>query len=311
MFTSDKVQLWRSRRLTMELSWLNKLRIVISITVGIFFIGFLAWPLAAPPDPLSPIRISNFTIGGVVLLLGLVLVVGFVAYFLSWPYGREIGILAVPSGLAVWAIRSGSMATLMLTAPDVTQRQQLYRTLTLEPFFWLLVIALGHIGVLLAHTLRPAGDTIALPIKPKFGPSRFVNAVVALIVSSVIASLCVRIFAREATTFTKVLVAQPATGQIVFAILATYAVAGFVTKKFLDADHIWTTISASIVIAFSIATYGKQITIEQIAYHPVTFFPNAVVSILPVQMIAFGTLGSVAGYWLAVRFEYWRKHECK
>jgi hypothetical protein len=311
MFANDKVQLWRSRRLTMELSWLNKLRITVSMTVGVLIIGFLAWPLAAPLDPLGPIRISNFTIGGVILLLGLALTVGFVAYFLSWPYGREIGILAVPSGLAVWAINSGSMAKLMLTAQDITQRQELYRTLTFEPFFWLLVIALGHIGVLLAHTLRPAHDTIALQIKTKFGPGRFINAAIALIVSSVIASLCVRIFAREATTFTKALVAQPATGQIVFAILAAYAVAGFVTKKFLDADHIWTTISASIVIAFSIATYGRQITIEQIAYNPATFFPNAVVSILPVQMITFGTLGSVAGYWLAVRFEYWRKHESK
>jgi hypothetical protein len=295
----------------MELSWFNKFRIAVSITVGVLIIGFLAWPLAAPPDPLGPVRISNLTIGGAMFLLVLALMVGFVAYFLSWPHGREIGILAVPSGLAVWAIRSGSMATLMLTAPDVTQRQEMYKTLMFEPFFWLLVIVLGHIGVLLAHTLRPAYDNIVLQLKTKFSPGRFINAAVALIISCVIALLCVRIFAREATTFTKALVAQPATGQIVFAILATYAVAGFVTKKFLDADHIWATISTSIVIAYSIATYGRQITVEQIAYHPATFFPNAVVSILPVQMIAFGTLGSVAGYWLAIRFEYWRKHESK
>jgi len=295
----------------MGLSWLNKFRIAVSITVGVLIIGLLAWPLAAPLDPLGPVKVSNLTIGGAILLLGLALMVGFVAYFLSWPHGREIGILAVPSGLAVWAIRSGSMATLMLTAPKVTQRRELYRMLTVESFFWLLVIALGYIGVLSAHKLRPAGDTIAPQIKTKFSTRRFLNAAFALIVSSVIASLCVRFFAREATTFAKAFVAQPATGQIVFAVLAAYTVAGFVIKKFLDADHIWTTISASVVIAFSIETYVRQITIEQIAYHPATFFPSAIVSILPVQMIAFGALGSVAGYWLAVRFEYWRKHESK
>jgi hypothetical protein len=30
-----------------------------------------------------------------------------------------------------------------------------------------------------------------------------------------------------------------------------------------------------------------------------------------VQMVAFGALGSVAGYWMAIRFDYWRKHEMK
>jgi len=44
---------------------------------------------------------------------------------------------------------------------------------------------------------------------------------------------------------------------------------------------------------------------------PAAFFSNSVVSILPVQMVAFGTLGSVAGYWMAIRFEFWRKHEVK
>jgi hypothetical protein len=44
---------------------------------------------------------------------------------------------------------------------------------------------------------------------------------------------------------------------------------------------------------------------------PAAFFPNSVISILPIQMVAFGTLGSVAGYWMAIRYEYWRKHEMK
>jgi len=28
-------------------------------------------------------------------------------------------------------------------------------------------------------------------------------------------------------------------------------------------------------------------------------------------MVAFGTIGSIAGYWMAIRYDYWRKHEIK
>jgi hypothetical protein len=41
------------------------------------------------------------------------------------------------------------------------------------------------------------------------------------------------------------------------------------------------------------------------------FFSNAAISILPVQMVAFGTLGSITGYWLAVRYKYRREHKAE
>jgi hypothetical protein len=44
---------------------------------------------------------------------------------------------------------------------------------------------------------------------------------------------------------------------------------------------------------------------------PAIFFSNTIIAVLPVQMIAFGALGSVAGYWMAFRYDYWRKHEMK
>jgi len=42
---------------------------------------------------------------------------------------------------------------------------------------------------------------------------------------------------------------------------------------------------------------------------PAVFFSNAAASVLPSQMVAFGTLGSVAGYWMAARYDHWRKYE--
>jgi hypothetical protein len=41
---------------------------------------------------------------------------------------------------------------------------------------------------------------------------------------------------------------------------------------------------------------------------PVLFFSKAVLSVLPIQMVAFGTLGAIWGYWMAVQYAHWRKH---
>jgi hypothetical protein len=47
---------------------------------------------------------------------------------------------------------------------------------------------------------------------------------------------------------------------------------------------------------------------QLVVRYPPAFFYSPVISILPVQMVAFGALGSIAGYWLAVRYDYWRKY---
>jgi len=103
--------------------------------------------------------------------------------------------------------------------------------------------------------------------------------------------------------------AQPAVGQIVFAVLVSFGIAAFVVKKFLNVSYICPTVASALVTAFAVSAYVKQDVLQHLIQHwPAVFFSNAVTSILPVQMVAFGSLGSIAGYWLAVRYNYWRKH---
>ncbi len=106
--------------------------------------------------------------------------------------------------------------------------------------------------------------------------------------------------------------AQPTVGQIVFAVLVSFGLAAFVVKRFLHASYIWPTIASALVTAFAISIYVKKDVLQYLVQNwPAAFFSNAVISILPVQMVAFGTLGSIIGYWAAVRYDYWRKHEMK
>jgi len=290
----------------MELSWAMKLRIAVAAAIGVIVIGFLGWRLAEPT-----VATGSVSLGGAGTLVILALLAGFVAYFVSWPYGREIGILAVPFGLAVWAVRSGSMAGLMQLNPTVAQRQELIASLRWEPVVWLLVVAAGCVGPLVCDKALSSRKADEKEGKPKSNPIQYLNAITALAGSGVIAQFFLRVFAQDVSIVDDRLgsvVAQPATGQIVFAVLASFGLGAFVVKKLLDAGYAWPIISTSLVTVFALSVYAKNMPYLA-AHWPAAFFSNAVVCVLPVEMVAFGTLGSVAGYWMAIRYEFWRKHE--
>lgn len=292
-----------------------RLRIAAAVATGAVLIGFLAWPLAASPEPFAAVLARNISFTGKINLAGLAFLAGFIAYFLSWPYGREIGILAAPSGLAVWAVRSGNMTDLVRLYPALPQRQALFAALKWEPVFWLAIVAAGFAGVLLGQKIHPKAKQNKSREKPNSQTHIYLNAAIALVGSGLIAQFCIRIFAQDVSIFDNKLgsvIAQPAVGQIVFAVLASFGIAAFVVKKLLNASYIWPIITSAFVTAFAISIYIKQDVLQHLVQQwPAVFFSNAITSILPVQMVAFGTLGSIAGYWLAVRYDYWRKHEIK
>lgn len=300
----------------MELSWLMRLRIAAAAAIGIVLIGFLAWPLAAP-EPFGVVSVFADGIGlsdiiTLAALASLAFLAGLLAYFLTWPYGREIGVLAVPFGLAIWAVRCGSMAGLMRIKPSFGERQDLFAALKWEPLFWLVVLAAGFAGVLVGGKIRARPEPGEAKDDSTSNSSVYSSAVVALIGSALIAQLCIAVLARDVKMFDNKLgsvVAQPAIGQIVFAVCISFGLAAFVFKKFLNVSYLWPTIASGVLTFFAIITYVRQDMLEYLVRRwPAPFFPNVVISILPVQMVAFGALGSIAGYWLAVRYNYWRKH---
>jgi hypothetical protein len=291
-----------------ELSWPVKLKVTATLLVGIILIGFLA-PLGTPVEPFGVISVPTF--GGAVTLAGLAVLAGFIGYFLSWPNGREIGILAVPAGLAIWAVRGGNMAELMRLAPTLAQRQVLFASLKWEPIFWLAIVAAGFGGVLIGQYLVSRLSSL-VPRSFVLRLSSLVPRILAVVGSVFIAQFCIGIFAQDVRIPDHRLgsvMAQPAVGQIVFAVLVSFGIAAFLVKKFLDASYIWPIVASALVTGFAVITYIKEDTLQYLVeHHPPIFFSRVVTSILPVQMVAFGVLGSIAGYWLAVRYNYWRKH---
>lgn len=296
----------------MELTSINKLRIAAVAALGMLVLGFLAWPLAAPADPLSPVRAWNIGASGTLVLLVLAFGLGFAGYFVAWPHGREIGILTVPFGLTIWAGRSGPMRVLTQACPQPSEREALASSLRFEPLYWLLVVAAGFAGVLLAQYLRAPsaqpGDEPATRDRP--GSSMYVTVALALAGAVLIANFFLGVFAQDVATSRNMVPTQPPVGQIVFAVIAAFAVAAFLVKKFTNLSYLWPALASALVLGFAQVFYDGAPVLRQFAEtRPATSFPHSTLAILPVQLVALGALGSVLGYWLAVRYDWWRQHE--
>ncbi len=295
----------------MELTSIDKLRIAAVAALGMVVLGFLAWPLASPADPLAPVRAWNIGASGTLALLVLAFGLGFAGYFVAWPHGREIGILAVPFGLTIWAGRSGPMRVLTQACPQPSDREALASSLRFEPVYWLLIVAAGFAGVLLAQYLRaPSAQAQDEPAASDRPSSTYVTVALALAGTVLIANFFLGVFAQDVATSRNMAPTQPPVGQIIFAVIAAFAVAAFLVKKLTNLGYLWPALASAFVLAFAQAFYDGAKVLRQFAEtRPATSFPHSTLAILPVQLVALGTLGSILGYWLAVRYDWWRKHE--
>jgi hypothetical protein len=290
-----------------------KLRIAASMAAGVVLIGILGWPLAAPAEPFGTVSITAGTvsIGGAVVLGALALLAGFIGCFVSHPYGREIGILAAPAGLTFWALRSGNMVNLIRrTAP--ANQHEMFAALRWEPLFWLAIVAAGFAGVMLAQKLNQRIWAVKAVQKSQTTLNMKLNIIIALAASVLIPQLFISVFAQNVRLIDQKLgsvVAQPTTGQIVFAVFVSFGIAAFVVNKFLNVSYICPIIASAFVTALATFSYGRNDVLQHLSSNwPTIFFSHAVLSISPLQIVALGTLGSIAGYWMAVRYKYWRKH---
>jgi hypothetical protein len=219
-----------------------KLRIAASAATGAVLIGLLFWPLAAPPEPFGTVSLLGGTITafGAVFLAVLAFLTGLAAYFVSWPHGREIGILAVPTGLAIWGIRSGSMVNLIRRTTAANQ-PELFAALRWEPLFWLAIVTAGFAGVLLAQKIKAGPGPEKTKEKSKSGGIININIILALVASVVIAQLFINVFAqgiRLPDPKIGSVVAQPCVEQIVYGVFISFGLAAFAVKKFLNVSYL-------------------------------------------------------------------------
>ena len=300
------------------ISWLRGLRIAVAMAIGAVLLGFLAWPLVKPARPLGAITLltGDITFLDTITCIFLAYIASFIAYFVSYPLGRKIATLTAPTGLAVWAILTGNMTSLLNLNSSLAQHQALYNALRWEGFFWLIIIAAGYLGVLSADRIARSKPKPAEAEKNhKFNTNKLLGLLTACIVIVIITHFGVGIFAQDVKMFDSQIgsvVGQPEVGQIAFALIIAFGIAAFVAKKFLETDYVLSTIATALLTLFTITICANtDVLRHMVNTWPVAFFPRSTIAILPLQIVAFGATGSIAGYWMAVQYVQWRKQAKK
>ncbi len=299
--------------LQMELTLTMKLRIAAVCAVGILIIGFGSFGLVRPATPMDAISFyaGDFGVFQIICCAAIAFVTGVIAYFVAYPYGKQIAPLAGAAGLAAWTFRSGSMASLLQTNTTLELREQLYAKAPIESILWIAVLAAGFAGpFVVAKLIKLKQAETPDILNPKPGKNQGVNIAIAMVLTVIIAEFAIGIFAQDVKLFDSQLTSvtgQPGNGQIAFAVILSFAIAAFVVKYYLSVSYVYTTLSAALLVIWTVQRHVNPTIEYMTGYWPANIFPQASCAILPLQMISFAAIGSMAGYWFAIHWAFSRK----
>lgn len=297
-----------------NVSWLMRVRAIASLAVGAALLGGLGWPLVKPdlPETAVSVMACSMTIPKMLMLALLAFGSGFAAYFVSWPAGRIFAPYAAPMGMAVWAMAGGLMQQLIMDHHDAVKRAALYAALRWEGLLWLALGLAGYVGVLAAATLCGHRLTILIAQNDRNGlplAKRLPTAALALVASGVIAWLAVGFLVqdiRQPDPQLGSVLGQPGARQIAFGVFASFCLAAYAVKYLLKVAYTPVVLAAPMV---SLAAMHRLLSAGQLDYlaqnWSAAYFSNAITAITPLQMVAFGTLGAITGYWMVVKFNHW------
>ncbi len=287
--------------LPVEQHWLDKVRIGAVLTLGAAVIGVFCWPLIAPHTDRGAVAFygSSISFFDALLVLPAAFATGAAAYFIGWPHGRHTALAAVPMGVGIWGLRSGTMSGLLAYNNDLQHHHDIYMSLRWEGIFWLLVIAAGYFGVRAAAALCKDNT----PWEQEMKKHQAGDLVLPLVVTCAIAWPLVIFLAQSPKLPTKefgTIYSQPHNAQIAFALMAAFGVAGYAVKRFMKVRFEIPLISTAL-FSLAAAIYSGRDSLQSISMNmPAAYFASPICAILPIQTIAFGTIGILIGYSIAV-----------
>ena len=136
-----------------------------------------------------------------------------------------------------------------------------------------------------------------------------------MVLTLVITHIAIGIFAQDVRMFDSKygsVIGQPGNGQVAFAVIVSFGIAAFVTKRYLYTNFIYAAVSAPLLTIWSIKSYANPNVLEYMAkYWPANFFVRSTAAILPLQMVCFAVIGSIAGYWIAVQMAHAKNEDAE
>lgn len=301
-----------------SVSWVIRLRTCLALAVGIFVMGYLAWPMVKPIYPGSAVTFFEGAISTpeAVILVVLAFIVGFVGYFASYPYGTRIALLAVPAGIAVWSFRGGAMSDLLRINHSLEERLAVYSALRWEGVYWLLLALSGALGVMVASfIIQPRGMKPVEDDRMNLKKDNIATIAVSFFVAVVVTHVAMLLLIQDVRMYDSQLgtvIGQPEKAQVAFGVLTAFALAAFLIKLFLKMSYIIPALGSAVYVFVGYRISARRDVLEYMAGNwPVSFFPMSIAGVLPVEIVSYGVIGSIVGYWIAIKYEQWRREEAK
>ena len=310
------------------ISGITKIKILIVLGVSGLLFAWLGWSWVRPTDAQDSLTVvmSGHALRVVLAVLILGLIGTAIGVWVGKPYGRQLGMLAIPAGLTVWAIQAGNMERLLMRHSEAGARVGFFYGLIGDSIIWFAVVVLGATAAWLAAdklgTTRPergnmpapetAGKDISTKSKGnslanKLMENAWVRGISGLIVGGMVAIMLVKILgqARQVRLSEQPVVEAsmvPTIGQIIFAVGVGFFLAGLAAHQLTEIPlpHL---LAAPLLVSVVAYIYGAQDwIIESLNGGGAAFVPVSVTfaTILPVQYIGVGTLAVILGYYYSV-----------
>ncbi|MBN2375650.1 MAG: hypothetical protein JXD22_04575 [Sedimentisphaerales bacterium] len=320
----------------MYITAMVKIKMALVLAVGGVVFGTVGWALVRPEQPGGAFTVvmGGKAAGVLLSMAALGVVVCLAGSVIGTVHGRYIGQMAIPAGLTVWAIRTGSMDSLLLSHSSVASRASMFHGLMFEVLIWLGVVLLGCwlservFGLLLQGGGDGVGDnkivevsgevSIAKKGKDSDGGwldgglnSKWLSRVLAVLISCIIGFVLMKLLARSGVPHFNAAETirvgnVPATKQIVFAVGAAFFL-GTLAAHQLFRVKLWYYLLAPAIVAWvGYAWAGYLVSLSPLEGISPHFVHASVVfaTVLPVQFLGIGSLATIVGFWYSTQMHH-------
>ena len=302
----------RGYGVAMQFSLLKKFKITLVILVSWFSFNAclgLVQPAGEEgvvsvvfhPQPLRVLGIS----------LALAFAVALFGSLMSKHHYREFALTAVASGFTAWAMKTGLIDQLLLKHPVSAERATLFYRLIADGFIWLAIGAGGYLGaVTLVQIIKWAAPTVdpdtPTPSAKQENSSSLLSKGLAVgfvfLISVVLLKLLVRSNPDALVGLDSIAAVRgPNIGQIVFVVFISFYIAAALAAW----SWLWLPVSSLLAVPAIVGAGSYLLASRFILAQPLldqsSLFVNPAVIfaiILPIQFVAIGSLGVIAGYGL-------------
>lgn len=304
------------------LKFLEKVRIVLAAGVAIVLMRTIGWMVVSPMDPDMAV---SFTTGERALwsawpaMLALTVVTGLVAMVIAGPRLPESGLFAVSVGLVALALRGGSMQMVLGYYADTEEaaRKALMVKMEVDLALWAAILVASWVAVAvawrwlwvdqkveLAEDAAPPAIRGVKRIPAAEGNARSRAGWAGWAVTAVLGLFIIWV------TVARTPVAMVARGQVIAAVVGGLFIAAMAARYFTGVDHVRGYLLAPLVVGLVGYLLGylqadMSWTREGSGAYALlaTTPPHALVRPLPLEYLAAGLVGSIAGYWYGGKVE--------